>query len=590
MISREKLRIPSRKTTAIKWTRRSIKLALLLLPIIALQFVIGSVLNYMNTFSTIFTDDVYVSPDLLMDSDPALLADYADRYQQIMELYHVPKNLTGDGWDYYVFTDATFGFNPAEYPTVVNESTFLEVADPLDPNHPLNQVTGYGNTGHGAVYAGLSAIGQGMRYAVAVRENRTEDLPRIRNHILEVVKGFSLLSEVTGTGMPVRAALPDTPKARALYGDGFFHIERWGSHLYLPLSYTGPNNKSYTFYVETGTSMDCVMPIFCAFGIIYQLVDDVEIRAVIRAATDRMLTYFANVGWRLVDLDGKTHNMGAEAITGAPLSDPGYAMLYLRVGKTVYPEKWGKVYDKYAYDRMMASRIGRQASVEFTKMFAWAGGYFNLNLQISMAGCLSFLEDDPQLKAYYVRQFLTPLHSFVRYHRNAWFSLMYYLGCSVPNFMNYNTTIQIPDNSRVNPFWQEYISRSAADSLMRFCLRHYPYRQFPHANGLDSYSNPLFSRIPGAPYPDSKPFEWQQYVNMNNPIVAFFSQFYYPDNMWDQPRPTDWAETTSWIWECNAFSRVQFHWGGVGQGGNQPGAYISVYWIARYLNLPDFAI
>ena len=94
------------------------------------------------------------------------------------------------------------------------------------------------------------------------------------------------------------------------------------------------------------------------------LENNTEIRDVIRDATDRMLTYFSNVGWRLLDIDGKTHNMGAEALTGAPIYDAAYAMLFLRVGKTVYPEKWGKMYDDYIYNRLMAKRVGRHVSLQ----------------------------------------------------------------------------------------------------------------------------------------------------------------------------------------------------------------------------------
>ncbi|MHA1299567.1 MAG: hypothetical protein ACTSO9_09050 [Candidatus Helarchaeota archaeon] len=541
----------------------------------------------MSAFNKKFTDEIIVTSDDFMTADANRLHNYAEKFEKLMELYNMPYNLTGDGWDYYIHMDTRFVQNPATW-GIHNSSMFLAVADPLNTSHPLNQILKYEDTGHAAVYSGYGAIGEALRYAIAVRENNISKIEESRQHLLHLVKGYDLLSAVMPDGRMARFVAPDTPKARQLIGDWFFKEEYFGSHLFFPINYTAPNNKTYTFYAETGTSVDCYM-VYLGLGMIYMMCNDTEIRSIIRKAVDRMLSFHVKTGFKFVDYDGKTHSMGAEAITGTPIVDPMYAVTYLRVGKTVNPQKWANLYNEYTHDRMFIKKVGKHSQLNIFSLFIMSGGYFNINMAATIAGVLSFLEDDPQLKKIYQDNFLKPVHNIVKYHRNAWFDALYCLGMSQPDYSSYQKLINVPSTELISLYWKQYIEQSIADCLMRMTYTKYPYRKFGHPNGIESYNENIYwVPIQGAPYPTTNVFNWNDYVNMNDPLIKIFFQLSLPQTIWDQPIPADWRDTASWIWQNNCFSMRK-----AGEYSIlQPitASYTAPYWIAYYLNLSTFSI
>jgi hypothetical protein len=551
--------------------------------------VLNSALSYAFIFNNYFSNEIPLDESEFMSTDPAFLALRAENFEKYMDLYNRAANLTGDGWDYYPISDSNFAVSPNSL-GIYNQSMFLEQVDPFDVTHPLNQLRGYSPGGHSSAYAGFLGIGEGARYAIAMRENDTTALALARSDILKMVKGFDILSAVTGNGAMARVVAPDTPIARAAIEAGFYE-QRWtGSHLFYPVNYTGPNNVTYTFFVETGTSVDCYLGVYGTLGMIYALCNDTEIREIIRGTIDRMLEYHINSGWRFVDYDGKTHSMGAEAMTGSPFTDSAYAMTFLRVGATVHPEKWGKMYREYAYDRMQYFRVGKHVQIGITGIFAWSGGYFNLNLATTVAGVLCFLETDPSLRTYYRNHFLTPLHEITKNHRNAWFDVLYYLGMSNLNADSYENSIQIPNHPALTEQKAKFIDANVGDALMRIALTRFPYRNFPHANGLSSYASlPYCSPIPGAPYPDVQIFDWRSKIDPNNPFHQMLADFANPGTIWDQPTPADWRGIATWMWEGNPFS-TGYDASGGGDWCPPSGSFTAPYWLGRYLGFESLTV
>lgn len=547
--------------------------------LILISFLIVS--PYIIILNSTFTEQCVVTMDDFMDSDPITLSNYAYKFDKLLENYNLPYNLTGDGWDYYIPMNARFKQSATTY-GIHNNSMFESIVNPLDKNHPLNEIDYWYNTGHGAVYAGYTAVGQALRYAVAQREKNDTAIEETKNVLLHISKGFSLLSSVLPNGRMARFVCPDTPKARDYIESSFFKEEFHGSHLFVKINRTF-EGKEYTFYCETGTSIDCYMT-YIGLGMIYALCNDTEVRNVVRDAVDRMLTFHVNSGWRFMDYDGKTHDMGPEAIILYPITDVSYVMTYLRIGKTVNPEKWSALYDSYAYDRLFTMKTSKHSNFDVFRIFSWGGGYFNLNLETSIAGVLCFLEDDPQLKLIYQQNFLEPLQSIYKYHRNAWFDVLYYLGMSNINYTNYESIIQKPENNKISDNLKLYLNKSIGDCLMRIAYAQYPYRNFQHANGGTSFSTSIYiDPIPNAPYPSDELYDLSKDFNLDDPILKIILSFSSPQNRRLYPRPADFYDQTSWMWESSPFESPS----GSGNGNSQAitGSYSSPYWIARYLNL-----
>jgi len=535
----------------------------------------------MNSY---FVNEINLDPDKdFMYSDPFILLTTAWNFETITELFNIPRNITGDGWDFYCHMDVEFDYNPSTY-GIVNESTYLNVVNnnPFNISHPANKILRWKNTGHTVSYSSHTLLGEAFRYIVALRENNYTELERTREQILNVTKGLSFLSEVTENGCMARMAMPDTPISRQFMLSEIFVEDYKGNHLFTKKIYK-KDGKNYTYYLETGTSIDLYMAVLTAFGVIYTFVNDAEIREIIQKTVDRMLNYYLKTGWKFVDFDGKTHSAGAEAITGMPAVDPMYNILFLRVGATINPSKWKMIYEKYVYDRIFVKKVGKHTNLGISAIFNWIGGYFNVHLHSLCASILTLLEDDIHLKSIYFENFLKPVHEVNKYHRNPWYDGLYLLASGVYDFSKYENLIN-PPNKRLDYSWNYYINRSIGDSLMRFALRKYPYRDFPHANGLDSYNDDRFSPIPNAPYPNVKILDWREIVDYNNPIQKSIGNMVPINQMWNLPIPTDWHDSSTWMWENFPFSTNRGE-GGRGTVGLIPGSYTSPYWIARYLNL-----
>ncbi|MBD3353293.1 MAG: hypothetical protein GF364_17565, partial [Candidatus Lokiarchaeota archaeon] len=250
-----------------KYIGKSISIILFIIPIVLIaqfgQPTFGAI-SYLNKK---FTDDCVVTIDEFMDSDPDRLNEYIWKFDKLTDLYNLPKNLTGDGWDHYIHMNVQFTKSPWSV-GIRNNTMFLDYCDPLDPDHELNQIDYWHNTGHGSVYSGYCGFGQAFRYACALREGNETALEESRKHLLHIVKGYDLLSAVMPNGKMARFVAPNTTKAKDYLS--FYFGERWtGSHLYFPVNYSY-NGKDYVFYCETGTSVDCFM-VYNALGGIYAL-------------------------------------------------------------------------------------------------------------------------------------------------------------------------------------------------------------------------------------------------------------------------------------------------------------------------------
>lgn len=564
-----------------------------LIPVLTFSFLIGSGLGYLGTLNNYFVNEIEVDTDEFIEPNASFLASAAENWSRISRLYCMPENLTGDGWDYYPIVNAKYQRNPISY-NIHNESELLRNADIFDPEDPFNQLYTYSGGGHAPAYCGITLIGEALKYAVSVREGDDESIREVGSTVLQIVRAFHLLSDIDPDGRMARLVLPDTQKARDSFKFFDFTQEWTDTHLRLNLTYNGPNGEDYVFWLETGTSVDLYLAVLAGLGFTYRFVNNATIRGVIRDTVDTMLEFCENCGWKFVDIDGRTHLMGAEAINSKPFTDAGYCLAFLIVGKTVNPDRWAPLYEEYARDRLFARKVGKQTEFGFHYMFSWAAGYFNIDLMMIIAGCLTVLETDPQLDALY-KQFLNKVYSIIKYHRNAWFDSFYALGMSSLEFDVYDSYIGAP-NVEIDSETYNYLVADVADCLMRCAEKKKTGRRFLNPICNDSYDQyQKLSPIKGAGYPDVQYYEWEETVSMENPVVKLLSDLYSPDHawthrngIWDTPIPADWRRTTTFMWEYSPFDTI-LNTGYTGIEQCPTGDFTTPYWIARYLDFPGFS-
>lgn len=578
-------------------TSFSIKNALivfgLILPIIGVSFAFGSAFSYLGALNNYFVNEVEIDTSEFVSPDAEFMENAAENWSRINDIYCTPKNLTGDGWDYYPATSLRYSINPISQ-GIHNESELLSSCDILDANDPMNEIHTYEDTGHSAAYSAIGMMGEALRYAVYERNGEAGKKEQVSDTLLNMVKAYSLLSDIDPEGRMARYAIPDTPSGRNAFKYFSYSEDYAGKHLIYNQTYVASNGKEYTYWLETGTSVDLYIAILYALGMTYAFVNNATIRANLRVTVDRMLEYFEKTGWRFTDLDGKSHCVGSEAVNTKPIADTSYCLAFLLVGKTVHPERWTSPYNNYARNRLYAKKVGKQSQLGVHSMFTWADGYFNINLMMMIASCLATFETDPSLAVYY-RKYLNKVYSIVRNHRNGWFDGLYALGMSNLNFDDYDQYI-LPPSTRLERSVYEYIEADVADCMMRCAYTKKTGRRFMNPTSNSSYdAYNYLSPIPGAKYPDVQYFDWTNIVDLKNPIMKLFSDLYSPDHawthsegIWDRPIPADWRRTTNLMWEYSPFdTMLNTGYTGVQQMPN--GDFIGPYWLARYLNFSRFA-
>lgn len=561
----------------------------LVVPIGISVWSLSPVANAISALNIKFIDNCEVDYDDFMESNASRCAAFAQKYENTISLYHLPRNLTGDGWDKYIHTDVAFLYDKGTYSHIVNESTYLVECDYDDTSHPLNNIGYYTRLAHSTLPAGYMCMGEACRYAIGIRNNNQTEIEKSLIHINHTVDAISLLTQITGDGSMARYIAPNTSLGRQYINNWIFREEYDTSCNIYPVEYEH-DGKSYTFYVWGGTSVDCYHAVFGGLGFIYLLCNNTAIRHKIRNTIDRMLTYFVNTGWKMIDRDGKTHSLGAESLTGSPLIDTMYVLMYLRVGKTVNPEKWGALYDKYVHERLYGIKTARHINLGITDIFLWGNSYFNVNMPLSTMGILIFLEEDSNLKDFYRCIFAEPAHEMVKYHRNTWFDCMYYLAYSNPNYENYNQLVQPKENS-ISATWANYISASIGDSLTRMTYRKFPFRDYPVPSSLSSYSDTnTFIPIPNAPYSDIGIYSWHSDPNINSEhwLVKLLMPQLISEELHDKAIPSDWMPSNNWMHAASPFFKYEIN--SDGATGAIPAPYLAPYWIGRFLKIDSLTI
>ncbi|MBD3351558.1 MAG: hypothetical protein GF364_08730 [Candidatus Lokiarchaeota archaeon] len=563
-----------------------------ILPMLVISYLLGSAFAYLGALNNYFVNEIEVDTNEFIAPNADFMASAAENWSRINQLYCFPQNLTGDGWDYYPPTSASYKINPITQ-GIHNESELISSCDIFDPNDPLNELNSYGDTGHATAYSALGLIGEALKYAVYMRDDNLAKAQEQEQFLSKLVKAFSLLSDIDPEGRMARYVLPDTPKARNAFKWFTYAQDDTGTHLVYNYTYKAQNGKEYTYWMETGTSVDLYICVLFGLAMTYRFVNNATIRSIIRNSVDRMLSFFENSGWKFIDLDGKTHVMGSEAVNTKPLADTSYCLAFLLVGKTVHPERWEQIYEDYAINKLYAKKVGKQSALGVHSMFSWAEGYFNIDLMMTIAACLTTLETNPSLERYY-RRYLNTVYNIVRKHRNAWFDTVYALGMSELSYHEYESYIK-PPRTTLDSDVYNYIEADTADCMMRCAHKKKTGRRFMNPICNDSYNEYTYlSPIPGVKYPDIQYFNWTDLIDLGNPVMKLLSELYCPesawthsDGIWDRPIPADWRRTTMMMWEYSPFDTIlNTGYRGVQQMPN--GDFIAPYWIARYLNFTGF--
>ncbi len=569
-----------------------------------LYIVVTSVLMNLRNDMGHFFDGFDVESSLVEEKyvDYDLLDLRAQQFEDLLGIYHIPYNMTGDGWDYYPPVSVCFHYSTARFH---NNSELLATFDPLDETSPYNDknnMTYCGDRAHTALYEGVYTAGVAFRYAVAKRNNDARSMKEAKERIWLIVKGYELLSNVSKDSAFVRYAIPNTTKAYKMFPG------HWNPTPVAGQEYTPTNDhyiveyKGYKWSLSRHLSRDVSIGIMFALSMIYTFVDDAEIRAKVGHIIDKSVNYWYNSKWRIIDTDG-TQQTSGDFIGSRPLIDGSSILTFLQMGKMVNPEKWGPVYYHYAYDRDLANTIGRSMRIGVDLAPKVMSGYYGCNFVYNNAPTLIFLEKDPVLREKYIKNWLNVIHDFTKLHRNANFDVVWLL-ChteisddiyDVPTIKLNDYDIEIWKNANIEKptdktYIEEFCVRDIKDCLMRYAIRRYPNRNFHWATEPGTFPNVHQQPIENFKYPEYD--YWNPDSSSTGLIDSVLSLIEGGgsdgDMILNNSLPVDMRKT-----EDLMFQRQSFTLGATQAIYANPGTfqvpagpeYLSVYWMAKYLEL-----
>ena len=457
------------------------------------------------------------------------LLEIARAFEKLIVLYHLPYD-----------TIVTVRFNS----TAMNVSEARNF-DLFNPNASEMKILGYGGLGDSAIWSGVYLAAESFRYAVAknVLKNETEAEEAL-NNVRRVLKGIWRLVKITPDGSLARFVAPYTNETINLIGEHFFgdyddgHEHRWA---------TWNDSEDYKRWETTKwgwegtTSKDQYSGVLFGLGVAYDLVPVDDVRERIKDTVDTILSYFIRTNWKSLQQD-KTHAVGSDLSNnwfGAGL----FLIGYLKIGAHILPEKYKRLYYYYAIDRGYAYTLIRAYN---TPNINWQ--YYGFNLNFLVYFNLLRLEEDEKLRNIYLEAFLKTNWELVKYHRNAWFDLVY---------------MSQTGN------WSKLYIMDVIDCLVRFIEGHYPHRNYP----IDNTNLP------------ENPVEYPSGLNLG-PLsqIAQGITDCRPHTKW--PLPADRREPDTFIWQRSPFIVKE-----EGDGSVQyPGIdYTLVFWMLYYYKLFDRA-
>jgi len=420
-----------------------------------------------------------------------------------------------------------------------------------------NSPRGYDGKGDSPIWTGYFLASEAFRYAVTKNDSAL-------NYIKRAALGLQRLITISGEpGYLVRFAVPknETYLASALWFDFFGTSNRFD------VAYQGEN---WTY--EDQTSRDQNIGIMFGFGIVYDLLKDdlspkaQEICQIIKTNVELVLDYFIKVDWIVVDVEGQS-KMGADFKSGMFFTGPGSVAIlaFLKVGELVNPTKYGPLYYDYAIKRGWADQTYDWNDMNVN----WQ--YYSLNLNHATFFTLLRLEKDPILKGIYQNAYDQSLWRLVKYHRNAFFNLIYLIAHDI-----YNVNAMVQDGAVTLFPWNDTL-----DSLQRYPEA--PRRSWTVINSYRTLIHPKTGQ--NVSLIDPKSIDWAENYGIKNldflfePVGFSLSEEFKLDEHALYALPFDERPVSDFQWQRSPFDLDRY---GDGSWESPAMCYTLIYWMGRY--------
>lgn len=275
-----------------------------------------------------------------------------------------------------------------------------------------------------------------------------------------------------------------------------------------------------------------------------------------------------DANWLVLDYDGNP--------TGSDINPADWQLVALRIGATVNPKKYDSLYNYAAAKsmQMMDASMGDWTNAGFE--------YYGLGLGAQNMHVLILLEDNPDLKYHYIKNFENDFYNIVKYHRQLYFNMLHLIFMKMLD-KEQKSQFENPD------YDEEKIRWDVLDQLWRFhtsnwCpMRNYNLTQRPHSTRSTSLNSEIRKKEI-----DPTREKWMKFFK-ENPLGGMFSwmdeAFGIDKEIYLAPRTVSEYWAGPMVWQNNPLENE----GGDPDGDGlieEPGtSYTLVYWLGRLYNI-----
>ncbi|MGV9173156.1 MAG: hypothetical protein ACOC44_06710 [Promethearchaeia archaeon] len=546
--TREKLK---RKNAAI--------VVLFLLPLIAFLSYVGGLFIIINDMAS-YTYDVKPDPnDFYTESEinETLLAEIAEVLEYRHNKYHIPEG-------------------------IINLTVSVDFTD-----YNYDTVDKWHETDNAALWGGEMLGAECHRYAVAKKEDNQVELDEAIHVIRRLVHGFTMLLKVPNGGLG-----PDYPGIPARFyaapGQEDLFPQIFSDH-YKMFNGSG-DYKNWKCRLKT--SKDELAGYILGLGSVLKFIDPNDSPDAkwcyekVKLMVAQLIEGFKDTNWLVLHGDGYPAGSDNNMYFGGG----AWKLAWLKLGELAYPEKYA---DDYNY--VAAKELHLHQSGEGT-LWNTIMEYYAYNFGQCVAYTLVLLEDDPELRHFYITMHENGFYDILKYHRNAWFNaahlaFMKRIGeekskkFENPEYDHATIARDVKDQLYRFKAWVNPIGMSLSKN--QWGVRNYNLTQRPHSTRATSENEDIRAMKVD---PTSK--EWRDFFENHifGKLYAWVQEdlFDFEDYYLDAITVSEHG-TASIIWARNPFYADGGDPYGNGLREERGLSFLLPYWIMRYYGYLDGA-
>ena len=440
-------------------------------------------------------------------------------------------------------------------------------------DYNYNNVSSWSHTDNGALHAAYAAAAACYKYKWAMDNNKPDDLANATHEIQIFVQAFNDLIAAPNGGLGINPETGDWfPGIISRFAVNYVNASTY--HPFMLDDHPRHHNGSGAYSdwrVRFKTSRDEVCGYYLAWACVLKYVTGNDptskwcVEQVKIQIGQVLHEWKENSNWLVMDWDGYP--------TGSDINSATWQLAGLRIGATALPEEYASLY-YYAATKMMSMNGASMGDIWNT-----ASEYYAWMLAANTMFSLILLEDNPQIRFHFIKNYVNGMYNIIKYHRNAYFNMMYLV------FMSMLDEAQIA--ALENPLYTNNdILWDVKDQLYAFhtsnwCpIRNYNLTERPHSTRSTSL-NPLITQKLIDPAKE----KWRDFIE-NNPLGGTFSfltedLINFDEDIYLVARTVTESPSQHMIWQSNPFHKE----GGDPSGNGliePPGtSYTTIYWQAR---------